>query len=888
MVAISYAWSVVVDGFQLNDETAGNQSDVAIAATGNGGYLGAWSVGSADVRGRYVDADGTPGAEGLLNTTTSGNQFDASIALQVNGRNVMSYTDSSSGTDTVRVRILGLSAPGDINDFAVPSSLQPQRESDVAGLTAGFAVAYTSDFGSGDTDITVQRYNADGNMNGAAIIVDNNSSLATDHASIARLSTGGFVVAWEQSAKAGGDHSVWFQLYDAVGARVTAPGDVLNSHHLIDNAGSINQDIQIAVLQDGGFVVAYADNGWDDADGTEITAQVFNYDGSTRSTHLRVNTSIAGDQLRPTVTVLSNGYFTVGWRDGDTLVYQAYTPQGVAIGSNYVPHNTDVVEAEIAALADGQVANVRESAFSDGDGSSIRSSVHVLTRTTLGTAVDELLSGDGLRDLMNGDAGKDLLQGNGADDVLLGAAGDDTLVGGAGADELDGGADDDQLFGSDADDALTGGAGADALDGGAGTDTAVYGGAAGVTVDLAAGTGSGGDAAGDTLTGIENVTGSQFADVLVGNAGANRLNGRFGADVLRGGAGADTLDGGFDVDTASYYTGSAGVTVDLDAGTGSGGDAAGDTLSAIENLSGSQGSDTLVGNAGANKLQGWNGNDVLRGGAGADVMEGGAGTDAASYYTGTVGVTVDLAAGTASGGDAAGDTLTGIENLSGSQGHDVLAGNAGANKLQGWNGDDVLRGGAGADTLEGGAGSDTASWYTSTAGVAVSLAAGTASGGEAVADALNSIENLSGSNLGNDGLEGNAGANVLQGWGGNDALVGGGGKDTLTGGSGADRIYFMALTDSVVGANADVITDFSHGQADRIDLTAIDANTAVAGNQAFGFIGTGLYTGVAGQLRYAITNGITTIAGDVNGDKVSDFHITASGTVNLIALDFVL
>ncbi|MGF6230852.1 Ca2+-binding RTX toxin-like protein [Inquilinus ginsengisoli] len=193
-------------------------------------------------------------------------------------------------------------------------------------------------------------------------------------------------------------------------------------------------------------------------------------------------------------------------------------------------------------------------------------------------------------------------------------------------------------------------------------------------------------------------------------------------------------------------------------------------------------------------------------------------------------------------------------------------------------------------TLEGGAGNDTASWYTSAAGVAVSLAAGTASGGDAMADALNSIENLSGSNLGNDGLERNAGANVLQGWGGNDALVGGGGggKDTLIGGSGADRIDFMALGDSVVGANADVITDFSHGQADRIDLTAIDANAAVAGNQAFSFIGSGLYTGVAGQLRYSIVGSVTTIAGHVNGDKVSDFHSIATGAVNFIALDFVL
>jgi len=62
----------------------------------------------------------------------------------------------------------------------------------------------------------------------------------------------------------------------------------------------------------------------------------------------------------------------------------------------------------------------------------------------------------------------------------------------------------------------------------------------------------------------------------------------------------------------------------------------------------------------------------------------------------------------------------------------------------------------------------------------------------------------------------------------------------------------------------------------------------VAGNQAFSFIGANLYTGVAGQLRYSVAGSVTTVAGDVNGDKVSDFHIIATGTVNFIALDFVL
>jgi hypothetical protein len=82
--------------------------------------------------------------------------------------------------------------------------------------------------------------------------------------------------------------------------------------------------------------------------------------------------------------------------------------------------------------------------------------------------------------------------------------------------------------------------------------------------------------------------------------------------------------------------------------------------------------------------------------------------------------------------------------------------------------------------------------------------------------------------------------------------------------------------------------DFSRAQGDKIDLAAIDASTAAAGNQAFSFIGSGLYHHVAGELRFAVTGGVTTIAGDVDGDGNSDFHIVLAGAIALQAADFVL
>jgi serralysin len=98
--------------------------------------------------------------------------------------------------------------------------------------------------------------------------------------------------------------------------------------------------------------------------------------------------------------------------------------------------------------------------------------------------------------------------------------------------------------------------------------------------------------------------------------------------VLIGGSGADSLVGGDDLDRASYVGSAAGVTVNLATGLGSGGDAEGDVLSGIENLTGSSHGDSLTGDAGNNALSGGAGGDTLTGGAGRDLLTGGAGADA--------------------------------------------------------------------------------------------------------------------------------------------------------------------------------------------------------------------------------------------------------------------
>ena len=171
-------------------------------------------------------------------------------------------------------------------------------------------------------------------------------------------------------------------------------------------------------------------------------------------------------------------------------------------------------------------------------------------------------------------------------------------------------------------------------------------------------------------------------------------------------AGADKLDGGLGINTLSYGNDTAGVSVNLAAGSASGGDAAGDTIASFANVIGGGGNDALTGDGGANWLFGGAGDDTLAGGAGADSLDGGIGTNTLSYGSDTAGVSADLGTGAVSGGDASGDTIANFANVLGGSGNDALSGNGSANRLSGDAGNDTLAGGLGDDTLDGGANDD--------------------------------------------------------------------------------------------------------------------------------------------------------------------------------------
>ena len=158
---------------------------------------------------------------------------------------------------------------------------------------------------------------------------------------------------------------------------------------------------------------------------------------------------------------------------------------------------------------------------------------------------------------------------------------------------------------------------------------------------------------------------------------------------------------------ASYVNAPSAVTANLTTGVVTGGDGT-DTLVGIDDLTGSSFDDTLTGNGSANSLSGRGGGDTLRGEGGDDTLSGGAGTDTADYGTALTGVTVDLSnTGAQATGGAGSDTLSGLENLTGSPQNDVLTGSSAANTISGANGDDDIRlNDSGPDTANCGAGTD--------------------------------------------------------------------------------------------------------------------------------------------------------------------------------------
>ncbi|SEQ49721.1 Hemolysin-type calcium-binding repeat-containing protein, partial [Agrobacterium fabrum] len=484
-------------------------------------------------------------------------------------------------------------------------------------------------------------------------------------------------------------------------------------------------------------------------------------------------------------------------------------------------------------------------------------------------------------DVLTGNSDNNRLEGYGGNDVLDGKDGNDTLVGGSGADILNGGNGFDTASYSTSSSAIlfnfgsgtfTGDAagdifysiekfvgskfhdtfyatnGVDNFDGGNGTDTISYANSSSaVTVNLANGVNSGGDASGDVLTSIERVIGSAFADHLTSSKSGQFLQGEMGNDTYiidaRFVTITETVNNGIDTVRTSLSSYALPNNVEILTFTGSG------------NFIG-------TGNAMDNVLNGGSGNDTLRGGAGMDVLNGGAGIDIASYSDALGGMTINMTDGNHAG-DATGDSFVDIEGVQGS------------------NYDDTFIGGNGLFQFSGGAGNDTYI-INSTASVVIELAD---SGTDVIQTSLTNyrlpvhVEKLVYNGNASFTGTGNDGDNIIVGGNLNDVLNGGAGIDTLFGGAGSDTFVFDNIVKGPSLFAIDTIQDFSNVENDRIDLTAFSLST---------FIGTNSFSSTAGEVRFETAGNATILSGDVDGDSLADFQILLAGTIFITNNDLLL
>ncbi|WP_029935125.1 calcium-binding protein [Sphingomonas sp. UNC305MFCol5.2] len=512
-----------------------------------------------------------------------------------------------------------------------------------------------------------------------------------------------------------------------------AGGDILDGGDGVDTADYTGHAAGAGGLR-GVFVSLATGIGYSAALG-DYLVNIENLIGSSHQDELTGDAGVNRIEGRDGIDTIEGGGgadVLIGGTGGDWLSYRGSS------GGIWIDLSTGIGQwSDAAGDTVSEFENVYGSAFDDlivGDNGD--------NRLAGGDGNDEIWGGDGANFLF-GEGGDDILHGGANLDSLSGGAGNDTAtyagnamgvrimlgrgvvtrndgldqtlvssienaVGTSFNDLMSGDVNANILSGGDGNDVFDGGGGADVLDGGSGHDIADYSlnenskttpGA--VWVNLAVGQGFWNDAEGDVLTGIEDVRGSAFNDLLYGDAGVNFLYGGNGNDYLGGGAGADVLEGGSGQDTIDYNGSFGGIWVHLGTGQGFWNTAEGDSFTGIENVRGSWGNDLIYGDAGNNILFGNDGDDNLGGWIGADTLDGGNGTDTIDFSGDYGGVAVSLRAGVGFWNFAEGDRYIGIENVKGSIFNDFIEGNSGANVLTGAGGEDLFTfvAGFGADII---------------------------------------------------------------------------------------------------------------------------------------------------------------------------------------------
>jgi Ca2+-binding RTX toxin-like protein len=854
----------------VNTTTAGTQFFPQIATLSNGGFVVTWQDGfsggidDSSVKAQVFTAAGAKtGSEILVNTAAENGQFGQQITALANGGFVVTWTDFSQGvggatgddsSTAIKAQVFAPDGAKTGSEILVNTAVaDSQFDQQITALSDGGFVVTWTDYSAGvggatgdrsEGAIKAQVFTAAGAETGSEIRVNTATQFDQIFQQVTALENGGFVVTWEDYSKGGGASG---DFDGAVKAQVfAADGTKTGSEILVNTAIASPQfSPQITALSDGGFVVTWADDSLGDGGATgdtnqtAIKAQVFAANGTKTGSEILVNTAVLDDQFNQQITALSDGGFVVTWVDdsrgvggatGDSsrqaIKAQVFTAAGEKTGSEILVNTAtrdSQLDPQITALENGDFV-VAWWDFSGGAGGASGDYSPHAVKAQLFSAAGDRIGSEILVNTATADH-----QGRPQITALPGGG---FVVTWEDASQGIGGTTGDnselavkaQIFGHNPDpNNTTPPTITTALNQGVAEDSTFVAALTSTDPDS-----SGINPAFFTITG--GVDGSQF-DIVDGNLLFKEAK-DFETDPQVYRVKVTAFDG--------FNTSSRTITINITdvAGATIDGTAAADVIDATHAPPGepfpTDDDDTIAGFARSDTIHGLGGGDWISGGGAAD-------------------------------------TLFGDE------------------------GNDRLNGGRGADFMHGGAGNDLYIVDHATDAVIENAGEGTdrvaAWSDFTLGDNVDNLIlkgdgdlNGTGNALGNE-IFGNDGNNILYGGTGTDTSAGTG-SDLLFGGAGNDLFVFRTLSDSRVSSSRDVIRDFLIG-ADQIDLTAIDANSRLAGDQAFNFIGSGAFSRTAGELQAKAVGPNTLVQGDVNGNGRPDFQILVTGHVALQETDFL-
>jgi Ca2+-binding RTX toxin-like protein len=798
--------------------------------------------------------------EFAANTWTPSTQFGADVLGLPNGGFAVAYISENAGADNNWVLLdFYDSSHNVIGSWKIPYSgtVEGAGETSLTLLANGNVLVVWDDNGTGEEGMKGAIYTQAGALVTADI--DLADSVIFQEMDVTALSNGNFVVSYTTTVD-----NIFFRVFDGNGVQQGSLVVVNQSQT------GFQGEAQIVSLSGGGFVVTWTDF---NPPGDLVMGRVFNDDGSARTNEFIIGNF--GNNTQSAIAALDNGNWAVVYRDDGWgtpgLTLHIYDANGndltsfIRVDSNLAAAESD---PDITVLDNGLIVVTWTHPFSAADddiygalfdqsGNRLTvdgSSFFVLTATgdrDIKSAVSALLDGKFVTVWQDGASGDIIGEVNELVRNTVGDAANDSFTG----DNLR-----DSVFGGDGNDTLNGGDNQDTIDGGSGSD------------DLGGGSGN------DTLNGGDGddvIDGNSDDDVIAGGAGNDSIDGNFGSDTISGGDGNDTInaDLGFFTDDTLFnsLSGDAGN----DSISGSDGGESIDGGSGFDTLNGGDGNDTMFGGSFDDTINGGNGDDLIQGGFSVDSINGGAGNDTILVLEGEFSDNIDGGAGL--------DTLN-LSNIL-ADGFDADAANI--NLAAGtWTLSPAFPGAqsiAGIETVIATVGNDTVT------GAAIGETVLALAGADRVAGGLGN-DTLNGG-MDNDTLSGQNGDDRLLGGLGNDSLVGGANRDTMTGNDGADRFDFNLVSESgITAATRDIITDFNAGtnvtSVDRIDVFTIDANTGLAGNQAF------IYGGpfVAGHIQAIQSGANVLLRFNTDADAAAEMTIQLNNVnaVNLNAGDFVL